>query len=110
MDVVINGFSTLAEAEQFFTNNIKPSQTLDGILFKTGGHFTYFKSNVPTHELNPDRAEFAVISYPRGTGIAIDAGTPAAPAPAADADDEEPAADPGDAPDAAPDDITGPEI
>ena len=73
MDVVINGFSTLAEAEQFFTNNIKPSQTLDGILFKTGGHFTYFKSNVPTHELNPDRAEFAVISYPRGTGIAIDA-------------------------------------
>ena len=76
MIVIINAFPTLAEAEQFFENNIKNSTTNDGLLIKGGGILEYRESNIPKSELNPDAEKFAVVSYPRGTGVVIDAGAP----------------------------------
>ena len=108
LTISIMGFADRAAATKFF-DQAKATAEVDAIFLDRGGRIQYSKELGNFKAVEAGEV-FTVITFAPGTPIKLDTGTPAA-AVAADADDEEPAADPADAPDAAaPDGITGPEI
>lgn len=82
MEAKIDIFSLESDAKAFFKESIEDSDTLDGFMIKRAGFFSVYKNEDYKSALDDD-AVFFVISYPKGTGFAIDGSTaevvPAAP-------------------------------
>lgn len=79
MEARIDTFSTEENAKAFFANSIVESEAIDGFMLKRSGYFSIYKNEAYKSDLDSSEEVYLVISYPKGTGFAID-GSSAAPA------------------------------